>query len=102
LAAIDSASGRPLYLAFIHHERVSDYLEAISSIEKCGYTINGIIIDGLRSLFTELDGRYNLQMCQFHMMQIIRRYLTLKPKLRGRKGRWRTPTNSSGNTYPNQ
>lgn len=81
LAAIDSASGRPLYLAFIHHERVSDYLEAISSIEKRGYTINGIILDGLRSLFTELDGRYNLQMCQFHMMQIIRRYLTLKPKL---------------------
>lgn len=81
LAAIDSASGRPLYLAFIHHERVSDYLEAISSIEKRGYTINGIILDGLRPLFTELDGRYNLQMCQFHMMQIIRRYLTLKPKL---------------------
>ena len=81
LAAIDSASGRPLYLAFVSHERVSDYLEAIGSIEKRGYTINGIILDGLRSLFSELDGRYNLQMCQFHMKRIIRRYLTLHPKL---------------------
>lgn len=81
LAAIDSASGRPLYLAFVNHERVSDYLEAIGSIERRGYTINGIILDGLRSLFTELDGRYNLQMCQFHMKRIIRRYLTLHPKL---------------------
>lgn len=81
LAAIDSASGRPLYLAFISHERASDYLEAIRSIEERGYTINGIILDGIRPLFTELDGRYNLQMCQFHMKQIIRRYLTLRPKL---------------------
>lgn len=81
LAAIDNASGRPLYLSFINHERVGDYLDAVRSIEAGGYRIDGIVLDGIRPLFMALEGRYSLQMCQFHMKQIIRRYLTLSPRL---------------------
>ncbi len=81
LVALDNASGKPLYLAYINHERVGDYLDAVESIENRGYEIKGIVLDGVRSLFTAWDGKYNLQMCQFHMKQIIRRYLTLNPRL---------------------
>lgn len=80
LVAIDSQTGGVLYLSFIKHERLSDYTEAIDSIEERGYKIDGIVIDGLKALFTSFSG-YKIQMCQFHMRQIIRRYLTQNPKL---------------------
>lgn len=80
LAALDSQTGRILYLAFIKHERVSDYQDAVVSIERRGYKIDGIIIDGLKSLFTQFSA-YKIQMCQFHMKQIVKRYLTLNPRL---------------------
>ena len=51
------------------------------SIEARGYVIKGLIIDGKQALFNLLAG-YNLQMCQFHMKQIIRRYLTNNPRLK--------------------
>lgn len=80
IAALDYASGKPLYLEFIQHEKVIDYKNAVDSIEARGYEIKGIIIDGMPHLFAELK-KYNIQMCQFHMKQIIKRYLTLNPRL---------------------
>lgn len=80
LVAIDSEKGNVLYLAFINHEKVSDYIEAIDSIESRGYEIKGIIIDGVKTLFKKLSA-YKIQMCQFHMRQIVKRYLTNSPKL---------------------
>ena len=80
MLAVDSASGFPLYMSLIKHETVADYRTAVGSIEERGYAIRGIIIDGMPSLFKEFCG-YNVQMCHFHMMQIVRRYLTKKPKL---------------------
>lgn len=67
-------------MGFIKHERVSDYQYAVTSIENRGYKIDGIIINGLPSLFLQLS-TYNIQMCPFHMKQIARRYLTLNPRL---------------------
>ena len=81
LLALDEHSGFPLYLAFIENETASDYEAAIRSIEERGYTISGIIIDGKKGLFA-LFSDYRIQMCQFHMKQIIRRYLTLNPRLK--------------------
>lgn len=81
LLALDEHSGFPLYLAFIENETASDYEKAIRSIEERGYTIFGIIIDGKKSLFT-LFSDYQIQMCQFHMKQVIRRYLTQNPRLK--------------------
>ena len=80
LAALDSQTGSILYLAFIKHERVSDYQDAVTNIENRGYKIDGIIIDGLQTLFT-IFSSYKIQMCQFHMKQIVKRYLTLNPRL---------------------
>lgn len=80
LLALDSKTGMVLYLTFIKHERSADYINAVNSIESRGYKIDGIIIDGMQSLFSVFSS-YKIQMCQFHMKQIIRRYLTLNPRL---------------------
>jgi len=80
MLATDESSGKPLYLAFIAHERGQDYVDAVRSIKERGYAIKGIVIDGMKSLFSEFSA-YKIQMCQYHMIQIVRRYLTLHPRL---------------------
>lgn len=80
LLALDSQTGRPLYMAFVKSETAKDYEDGVSSIKERGYTLLRLIIDGKQSLFKTFSG-YHIQMCQFHMKQIIRRYLTLNPKM---------------------
>ena len=84
LLALDDQTGKPLYIAFVKSETVKDYEDAVSSIKGRGYTIRGLIIDGKQSLFKTFS-EYHIQMCQFHMKQIIRRYLTLNPKMHASK-----------------
>ena len=80
LTALEASSGRPLYVQHIAHERTSDYAEAIAWIEHDGYVVDGIVIDGMQTLFT-LFGGYKVQMCQYHMCTIVRRKLTGNPRL---------------------
>ena len=80
LLALDNQTGRPLYMAFVRSETVKDYEDAVSSIKGRGYSIRGLIIDGKQSLFKTFSDTPT-QMCQFHMKQIVRRYLTKNPKL---------------------
>lgn len=80
LLAVEHDTGRPLYLEFVTSETNAHYEDALTSIEDRGYHVRGIIIDGRRGLFQLFDG-YPIQMCQFHMRQIVKRYLTLHPKL---------------------
>ena len=79
-ARSDEVTGKLLYVAFIGHERVQDYADAVCSIEQQGYPIRGIVIDGMLCLFSEFSA-YKIQMCQLHLMQIIIRYFTKRPKL---------------------
>ena len=80
LLALDSRTGKPLYMAFVKSETTKDYEDAVASIKARGYDIKGLVIDGKKSLFMSFAG-YHIQMCQFHMKQIIRRYLTLNPRM---------------------
>lgn len=80
LLALDNQTGNPLYMAFVKSETVKDYEDAVSSIVERGYSIRGIIIDGKQALFKTFSG-YPIQMCQFHMKQIVKRYLTKNPKM---------------------
>lgn len=45
-----------------------------------GFRIYGIVCDGLRGLFTTLKP-FPVQMCQYRMIQIVRRRRTSKPEL---------------------
>ena len=84
MLGLDDAAGLPLYMDFIRSETNADYANAVSSIEGRGYVIKGLVIDGRQSLFG-LFSAYKIQMCQFHMVQIVHRYLTRNPKLRAER-----------------
>lgn len=73
-------SRRNLYLKEIVTEKVDDYLQAIIFLEKKGFIIEAIVVDGKRGLF-KVFGDIPVQMCHFHQLKIVRRYLTSRPKL---------------------
>lgn len=81
MLALDDTTNKPLYVAFVKSETTQDYRTAIDTITAAGYTIKGIIIDGKKALFKEFQD-HPMQMCQFHMLQIVRRYLTGNPKMK--------------------
>ena len=84
IIAVDHGSGKVIYLNFIQHEKAEDYLQALQSIKSRGFVIKGVIIDGFRALF-DIFSDYEIQMCHFHMKQIVTRYLTSKPRLQASK-----------------
>ena len=76
----DAFRNKVLWHKFVSDERVSDYLEGIEWLRSKGFKIYGIVCDGIRGLFQPLK-HYRVQMCQYHMIQIVRRHLTSKPDL---------------------
>ena len=76
----DAFRNKILWYKFVRHETIADYLEGITWLRDNNFKIHGIVCDGMRGLFYELR-QYRVQMCQFHQMMIVRRYLTLKPEL---------------------
>ena len=80
LLALDNQTGRPLYMSFVKSETVKDYEDVVCRIKERGYAVRGLVIDGKQNLFKTFS-EYHIQLCQFHMKQIIRRYLTLDPKM---------------------
>lgn len=46
MLALDDATNKPLYMAFIKSETTLDYRLAVDTIITAGFTIRGIIIDG--------------------------------------------------------
>ena len=75
----DSISGQILYKQYVKYETNLLYLEGIKEIARRGISIQSIICDGRKGLF-KLFGEIPVQMCQFHQIQIVTRYLTRKPK----------------------
>jgi len=69
-----------LYFKLVHYETILEYQLGKEAIEKQGFSISDIVLDGrpgVRNLFTDVP----VQMCHFHQKQIIQRYLTNNPKL---------------------
>ena len=75
----NSLDGVVLYKQYVRYETNSLYLSGISEIIRRGISIQGIVCDGRQGLFG-LFYDIPVQMCQFHQIQIIQRYLTRKPK----------------------
>jgi hypothetical protein len=75
----DSLSGTILFKQYVKYETNNLYLSGIEEIVRRGISIQSIICDGRKGLFS-LFGDIPVQMCQFHQVQIMSRYLTRKPK----------------------
>jgi hypothetical protein len=75
----NSLDGVVLYKQYVRYETNALYLSGIAEISRRGISIQAIVCDGRQGLF----GLFNdipIQMCQFHQIQIVLRYLTRKPK----------------------
>lgn len=76
----DAFRNKILWYKFVRSETVADYREGIDWLRDNGFRIYGIVCDGMRGLFKEFRC-YRMQMCQFHQISIVRRYLTRSPDL---------------------
>lgn len=83
----DSLSGQILYKQYVRQETNELYQSGIEEIARRGIKIQSIICDGRKGLFRLFEG-IPMQMCNFHQVAIIRRYLTQKPKMRASKELW--------------
>jgi hypothetical protein len=71
---------RILWRKFVRYETLADYKEGIDWLLSHDFKIEGIVCDGLRGMFQMLS-KYKVQMCQYHQLQIVKRYLTIHPEL---------------------
>jgi hypothetical protein len=69
---------------YVTHETIIQYMEGIESLKSQGFRIYGVVIDGMKGLPQALKP-IRVQMCQFHQMLIVRRYLTQDPDIEASK-----------------
>lgn len=73
-----------LYFHEVCAETPEEYWRARITLERKGFTIEAAVIDGRRGVvgvFHDIP----VQMCQFHQIAAVRRYLTSRPKLEAGK-----------------
>lgn len=71
-----------LLWCFVDTETVEAYLAGIAELEQRGYRIASVTCDGKKWLPEALEQRgYPVQLCQFHVMKTVTRYLTKRPVL---------------------
>lgn len=69
-----------LFWKEIKHENLEEYRSGLRYLKKEGWDIQAIVSDGKRGLLTILPD-IPIQMCQFHQVQIVLRYITRNPRL---------------------
>ncbi len=79
-----TSQGEPLLWKFLKYETISEYAAGIKKLEGKCVKIKGIVCDGRRGLFQALSA-YPIQMCQFHQIAIVTRYITRKPRIEASK-----------------
>jgi len=55
-------------------------LQAASAVAADDFAVSAVVLDGRRGIREVFDG-LPVQMCHFHQKQIVKRYLTMRPKL---------------------
>lgn len=65
---------------YVKNETNQLYIKGVRYLESQGYEIIAIVSDGRKGL-AQSFGAIPVQMCQFHQVAIIRRYITKNPKL---------------------
>ena len=76
----DALRRKVLWHKYVRHETIAQYVEGVEWLRSNGYRIYGAIIDGMKGLPQALRP-IRVQMCQFHQIMIVRRYLTQNPEI---------------------
>lgn len=77
----DAITKENLLKYFVKNETNALYIQGIKELQSKGFQIVAIVCDGRKGLLQSFEA-IPVQMCQFHQSEIIRRYLTKKPKLK--------------------
>lgn len=80
----DSITRKTLYCKLVDNENNTDYKNWIKKLLNEGWIIEAIVCDWRRWLLTGFPG-IPTQMCNFHQVAIIRRYITKNPILQANK-----------------
>ena len=75
----DSITKENLLKYYIKNETNSKYRKGIEELKSRGYIIKAIVCDGRRGLIQSFKN-IPVQMCQFHQVAIVRRYITKNPR----------------------
>lgn len=76
----DAYTKQNLLKYYVKTETNSLYAKGIRELISRGFEVAAIVCDGRRGLLQSFDG-VPVQMCQFHQVAIIRRYITKNPKI---------------------
>lgn len=84
----DAIGGSILLKKYVVQETTKLYLEGVEQIAQRGINIQSIICDGRKGVIQLFAKQIPVQMCNFHQVAIVRRYLTKKPKMQASKELW--------------
>lgn len=76
----DSYTGENLLKYYVKSETNALYIQGVNELISQGFDVVAIVCDGRKGLIQAFKG-IPVQMCQFHQVAIIRRYITKNPKL---------------------
>ena len=76
----DAYSKENLLWYFVKSETNALYIKGIKDLELQGFEVAAIVCDGRRGLINAF-GNIPVQLCQFHQVATIRRYITKNPKM---------------------
>jgi hypothetical protein len=76
----DSITKENLLKYYVKSETNAKYKQGIEELKLKGFEIVAIVCDGRKGLVNSFEN-IPVQMCQFHQVAIVRRYLTANPKL---------------------
>lgn len=85
----DSLSGQVLYKQYVKQETNTLYLKGVEEIARRGIKVQAIICDGRKGLFDLFGKDLPVQMCNFHQVAVVRRYLTKNPRMNASKELWK-------------
>ncbi|NQV38826.1 MAG: hypothetical protein HQ509_12575 [Candidatus Marinimicrobia bacterium] len=75
---------RNIFWRYLPYETIQAYQEGVEYLQSLGWNISGIVCDGRRGIFNAF-GSIPVQMCQYHQMAIVTRYITRNPLLEAGK-----------------
>jgi len=93
----DAISKRTLSVFEVKNETVKRYRQEVAALQERGVVIQSIICDGRSGLLQAFPG-IPVQICQFHQIKIIVRYLTKKPKSEAARELWALALTLTGST----
>ena len=80
----DAITKENLLKYYVNTETNALYRAGVKELQSRGFTILAIVCDGRKGLIQSFE-KIPVQMCQFHQVAIIRRYITKNPKMQASK-----------------